>query len=124
MTPAQLAALTAISGLLERAGNWKIGSLLALLAFLPDIIFVAIIVFQSARQDKALTEMKRMHNDFASKYDTNVELVKQVMRLAENLQSIVVLNTQTLQGVQDRIDNNLFCPMVRKSPRVETRYEP
>lgn len=119
MTPGQIAALTAVADILQRVGTWKTGSLIALVAFMPDIIFVLIIVFQSSRQDKTLSEMKRQHDDFAQKYENNVELVKQVTRIAEGLQDVVVLNTQTLQGVKESVDKNIYCPLMRKDPKVE-----
>ena len=47
-------------------------------------------------------------------YENNAELVKNVSRIAENLQDIVLLNTQQMQAVRDLVSNNLYCPLMRK----------
>jgi hypothetical protein len=52
-----------------------------------------------------------------------VKLVIGYEELAEGLQSILVLTTQTMTQVKDKIDANLYCPMMRKDPKVEKPME-
>jgi hypothetical protein len=47
-------------------------------------------------------------------YEDNVLLVKGYERLAADLTSIITLSTRTLEGLVQKIDNNHFCPVVRK----------
>lgn len=125
------ATITALAGLLDviiKIGAFKVGSALLLIAFLPDLIFILIVLLilnkydkVVGRYDRALTELQKQHDDFRLKYDNNIELVKQVTKIAESLQEVVVYNTQVMQSVHDTVTNNLFCPMVRKDPKVEVR---
>ena len=48
-------------------------------------------------------------------YKNNVELVKRVLAIADNQQDVIILNTQMMQRLVDRIESNQFCPMVRLS---------
>lgn len=71
--------------------------------------------------DEALKQFRDHMADFNEKYDNNVLLVeetqriaKQVVGIAGELSSVVVLNTQVQTTLVEQIRNNLFCPMVRK----------
>ena len=108
MTPDQLAALTAIAAIFSKVGTWPIGSIVAAVVFGPWIMMGII-----ARG------MEKRHEAAIQMYTENVKLVVSFEKLAESLQSIIVLSTQTMTGVKDRIDNNLFCPLMRKDQRVE-----
>lgn len=57
--------------------------------------------------DKRFEEVVRM-------YENNVLLVKGYERLAEDLTNVIMLNTQIQTRLVEKIDNNLFCPMVKK----------
>ena len=109
MTPEQIAALTAISTIFSKVGTWPIGSIVAAVVFGPWVMMGII-----ARG------MEKRHEAAILMYTENVKLVVNFEKLAESLQSIVVLSTQTLTGVKDRIDNNLFCPLMRKDQKVES----
>lgn len=77
------------------------------------------------RVDAVLLQYKRDVDHVASMYRDNVVLVKEtqslaqrVAQLAEELSSIVHLNTQAQTRLVERIDNNMFCPLVRaKGPQ-------
>ncbi|MBV5328870.1 MAG: hypothetical protein JZU65_14780 [Chlorobium sp.] len=47
-------------------------------------------------------------------YEDNVLLVKGYERLAGELTNVILLNTQIMTKLAERIDNNLFCPIVKK----------
>lgn len=123
MTPTQLAALTALAGILEKMGSWHTASLVMLVAFLPDVIFVGIVIVQWNKHDKALAEIKKQHNEFITRYDNNIELVKQITKIADGLQDIVILNTQSMQGVRDAVDTNQWCPLVKKDGKVSVEVK-
>lgn len=52
-------------------------------------------------------EMRRL-------YDNNVQLVKGYEKMSGDLAGMIHLNTQVTTQLSERIENNLFCPMVRK----------
>ena len=109
MTPDQIAALTAVSAIIAKIGTWPIGSVIA-----------AIVLGPWAMMGIIARGMEKRHEAALLMYTENVKLVVSFEKLAESLQSIIVLSTQTMTGVKDRIDNNLFCPLMRKDQTVET----
>ncbi len=121
MNPAQIAALTAVAQLLQQMGNWKAASLFFLLGFGPDILFVVMICVILNKFDISVKELRKQHADFSLKYDNNAELVKQVIKLAEGHQDVVIYNSQALQRVTDAVEKNAFCPMMRKDIKYEVR---
>ncbi|MFZ2948218.1 MAG: hypothetical protein WA003_01920 [Desulfuromonadaceae bacterium] len=108
MSPEQIAALTAISTILAKVGTWPIGSIVAAIVFGPWLMmgFIA-------------RGMEKRHEAAIQMYTENVKLVVNYEKIAEGLQSIIVLSTQKMTEVKDRVDNNLFCPMMRKDQKVE-----
>lgn len=108
MSPEQIAALTAISTIVSKVGTWPIGSIIAAIVFGPWIIMYFV-----------SRSVEKRHEAAIQMYQDNVKLVVSYEKIAESLQSIIVLSTQTLTGVSDRIDNNLYCPLMRKNPKVE-----
>lgn len=76
--------------------------------------------FQEFRSDqKAYLDqvLKQYHGDMQEQrrmYENNTELVRSYNRLADDLMGVITLSTQTLQALVGRIDNNQFCPAVRK----------
>ena len=121
MNPAAIALLTSLLGLVQQMGSLKAISLLFIVGFGPDILFIVMICVILNKFDLTVKEMRRQHANFEAKYDNNALLVKQVVRLAEGAQDVVVLNTQTMQKVADAVDKNAFCPMMRKDAKVEVR---
>lgn len=47
-------------------------------------------------------------------YKANVELVERYEKLADDLSDIIHLNTQVQTRLVEKIDNNLFCPIIRE----------
>ena len=75
---------------------------------------------ERAVQASTLQQYQRDMAEQREMYKNNVLLVQETQRigtavteLAGELASIVHLNTQVQTKLVDRIDNNLFCPMVR-----------
>jgi hypothetical protein len=108
VTPDQIAALTAIAAIVSKIGTWPIGSILFSVIFGPWVMSW----LSTRSNEKRLEAAIKM-------YEENVKLVVNYEKLAEGLQSIVVLSTQVMTGVQTRIDSNLFCPLMRKDQKVE-----
>jgi len=108
VTPDQIAALTAIAAIMSKVGTWPIGSIIAAIAFGPWIAMGLI-----------SRSMEKRHAAALRMYEENVKLVICYEKVAEGLQDIIVLSTQTMTQVKDRIDANLFCPIMRKNPKVE-----
>lgn len=108
MSPDQIAALTAIAAIVSKIGTWPIGSIIAAIVFGPWVImgFIA-------------RSMEKRHAAAIKMYEDNVKLVEAYEKTAEGLQDIIILSTQTMTQVRDRIDANLFCPLMRKNPSVE-----
>jgi hypothetical protein len=63
---------------------------------------------QAVSHEKALIEAIQMYKD-------NVELVKNYHKVAEGLQDLIVLNTQSLT----RVLANQFCPVVRNKTGMQ-----
>ena len=103
MTPDQISIINTIALILERIGAWPVGTLIIALIIGPWIMMV----FLSWGQNKRFEAVREM-------YEANVQLVKDYRGIAENLQDLVILNTQAMQGVKDSSEHNLFCPIVRK----------
>jgi hypothetical protein len=112
VTPDQIAALTAISAILAKVGTWPIGSIIAAVVLGPWVIMGLL-----------TRSMEKRHEAAIKMYEENVKLVLAYEKVAEGLQSILVLSTQAMTQVKDRIDANLFCPMMRKDPQVAQQKE-
>lgn len=121
MTPAELTALTGLINLLRDVLTVKGAGLTAVLIFGPEIALFLIVLFMLVRWERMndLTkanaeEQRKQFESVCRMYENNAELVKNVSRIAENLQDIVLLNTQQMQAVRDLVSNNLYCPLMRK----------
>ena len=61
---------------------------------------------QALAHEKALAEVRQMYRD-------NVELVRSYQKIAEGLQDLIIMNTQTIATLCVKVDENQYCPMVR-----------
>lgn len=61
-------------------------------------------ILDSYKED--MTSIKQM-------YESNVSLVKNYERLAQDLHDVVIMNTQAMQKTFDAVQNNQFCPLNR-----------
>ncbi|HAM41267.1 MAG TPA: hypothetical protein DCP69_07985 [Candidatus Omnitrophica bacterium] len=108
MTPDQIAALTAISAIMAKVGTWPIGSIVTAIVFGPWVVMGLL-----------SRSMEKRHEAALKMYEENVKLVINYEKVAEGLQDIIILSTQTMTQVRERIDANLFCPIMRKDKKVE-----
>lgn len=79
---------------------------------------------QNERINSALLDFKDKVGDLAEgqkerfeavvrMYENNVEMVRDYHRLADDLTGIITLTTRTLEGLVQKVDNNMFCPVAR-----------
>lgn len=108
MSPDQIAALTAIAAIISKIGTWPLGSIIAAVVFGPWMMLWFI-----------SRGMEKRHRAAIKMYEDNAKLVVSYEKLATGLQDIIVLSTQVMTQVRDRIDANLFCPLMRKDQKVE-----
>ena len=108
MTPTDVAAFTALVAILKEIGTWPLITITILLVLGPWIG-----MFMSNRQQE------KRHAAVVAMYEKNVSLVENYEKIAKGLQDILVLSTQTMTSVKTSVDNNLFCPLMRKDPKVE-----
>lgn len=84
-----------------------------------------VVADQNARIEKAHREFRELVNAIISAhekrfeevvrmYENNVVVVKNYHGLASDLTGIITLSTRTLETLAQKIDNNQFCPLVRK----------
>lgn len=71
---------------------------------------------QMLAHSQALGEVRQMYID-------NVELVRGYQKIASGLQDLIVLSTQTMTRLCDKVDGNQFCPQVRLKKQAEGRVE-
>ena len=102
MTPDQIAALTALLGILERIAHWPLGMLLLIVVIGPWLLAV----FLAVQYRNGLNEIRQM-------YKNNVHLVEGYERLCGDLKDVVILNAQSVANLNKSIEDNQFCPMVR-----------
>ncbi len=48
-------------------------------------------------------------------YEDNVKLVKDFRNLSGDQQDLIIANTEAMTALKTAAENNLFCPIVRKS---------
>lgn len=106
MIPEQISAINAIAQILEKLGTMPIFSLIVSLIIGPWIMAWII----SRGNEKRFEAVIKM-------YENNVKLVEGYQDIAKNLQDLVIYNTQTMEVVKTKIDNNLYCPIVRKQTK-------
>ena len=143
MTPEQISAITAIATILKTVGSMPFGLLLVFLIIGPwagMMLTSAAIARRNSeaaeRSNTAIAEqnerIEKISRDFREHvntlvhsqekrfeavvrmYENNVEVVKNYHGLAGDLTGIITLSTRTLEGLVNKIDNNQFCPIVRK----------
>ncbi len=103
MTPEQVSIIQTIALILDKIGTWPVGTIFVMVIIGPW----AIQFFVSRAQERRFEAVTKM-------YENNVRLVENYAEVAKSLHDLITINIQTLTGVSDRIDNNLFCPFMRK----------
>jgi hypothetical protein len=108
MTPPEIATMTAVLAVIKEIGTWPLLSVFVLVVLGPWVGMWVITLGQDKR-----------HSAVVKMYEDNTKLVSAFNKVAEGYQDIVILSTQTMTQVRDRVDSNLFCPLMRKNPKVE-----
>jgi len=62
---------------------------------------------------RVLAKHKEFMREMRSMYDSNVRLVESYEDVATDLKDVVVLNTQAMTSIANKIDQNQFCPAQR-----------
>jgi hypothetical protein len=108
MTPQDIAALTALVAIVKEVGAWPLIT-----------IFVLVITGPWIGMYMVTRGHERRHAAVVKMYEDNVKLVEGYERIAEGLQDVLILSTQTMTQVKASVDNNLYCPLMRKNPKIE-----
>jgi len=108
VTPTEITTVTALAAILKEMGTWPILSLLILVVLGPW----GAMFYLAWNQERRHVELVRM-------YENNVALVKTTQDMAEGWKDLVVLVTQSMSKVLVSVENNLFCPLMRRDPKVE-----
>jgi len=108
MTPQDVAALTALVAIFREIGTWPLITVCVLVVLGPWIA-----MFTMARAQE------KRHAAVVAMYEHNADLVKNYHEVTGDLKDLLVLSTQTMTQVKFTVDNNLFCPLMRKDPKVE-----
>ncbi len=106
MTPSQIAALQTVAFILDKIGTWPVSTLCAVVVIGPWFA-MAYIAWGQSRRFEAVTKM----------YENNVALVKSYEKMAADQQDLIILNTRQMEGVNNRVDSNLFCPILKERSR-------
>ena len=72
----------------------------------------------SAEYKKEISTILTQYKDDMAKmtryYENNVDLVKHYEKLADDLSSVIHLNTRAMTELVEKIRNNMFCPIIRE----------
>ncbi len=71
-----------------------------------------------AAVDSILASYKRDLDSVVRMYESNVTLVQNYQKLANELSTVIHLNTQIQTKLVDHIEHNQFCPLARQPARV------
>ncbi|MBI5550733.1 MAG: hypothetical protein HY911_04440 [Desulfobacterales bacterium] len=69
---------------------------------------------QEKRFEETAHSQEKRFEAVVRMYENNIEVVRNYHNLANDLTAIITLSTRTLEGLVAKIDNNQFCPIVRK----------
>lgn len=143
MTPEQVSAITAIAAIMKAMGGLPVWGIIFFIVVGPWVSMIVINGSISKRNDKQTQQAKELmaaqsakiekisrefrdhvaqivssqdkrFEDVVRMYENNVKLVDDYSRLAGDLAGIITLSTRTLEGLVSKVDNNHFCPIVRK----------
>ena len=66
-----------------------------------------------------IAQQDRRFEVVVKNYENNVLLVEAYQRLANELAGIIHLSTQVMTKLVEKIDNNMFCPMIKDGVRKQ-----
>ncbi len=103
MDPSSLQALQALAILLDKIGTLPLISVFFLSQVCPWVFMIILHLGQNRRFEA----VKRMYED-------NVKLVESYENMAQSQQELSTLTISTNTKLIEMMENNLFCPVVRK----------
>lgn len=93
MTPGELSTIATIINILSGFSGWPFGMVVFIVVIGPWISAFSLVYLQSRRFEKVVVM-----------YKNNVALVEDYSRLAKDLHDVVIMNTQAMTRLVDRID--------------------
>ncbi|MBU8910664.1 MAG: hypothetical protein KOO65_05290 [Desulfobacterales bacterium] len=93
MTPADLSTIASLINILTGFSGWPFGMVVFIIVIGPWISAFLLVYLQSRRFEKVVVM-----------YENNVNLVEDYAKLAKDLHDVVIMNTQTMTRLVDRID--------------------
>lgn len=112
-----VSTLTALASLFQAMGGWEFGVLAVLIIAGPVVLVLLVSKSNKELRDEIKAQMEADNKRFevvVRNYEDNVLLVKDYLKLAGDLSTVIHLNTEAMTRLVDRIDSNHYCPMVRK----------
>jgi uncharacterized membrane protein YqiK len=64
-----------------------------------------------------ITQQEKRFEAVVRNYENNVLLVENYQKLANELAGIIHMSTQVMTKLVEKIDNNLFCPIIKGEHR-------
>lgn len=108
MTPQDVALLSALVAVIKEIGTWPLFSVLLLMQVGPWVGGLVITYIQGKR-----------HSAVVRMYEDNVILVKSITEIAEGYRDTLLLAATSMTKVEGSVSSNLYCPLMRKDPKVE-----
>jgi hypothetical protein len=103
MSPEQIAMISSLVALVKMLSAWPVVSIILLMVIGPWVM--AMMLFYSTRKRfEAVVDM----------YESNVRLVEKYEKIATDLNTVVMVNTETFSKLTEAIEHNQFCPIVRE----------
>lgn len=92
-------------------------SLTGILKVVADFGIVGLVIYlwwaDNRRIWQIMSQYKRDMDDQREMYKNNASLCRDFASIAQDLRSIVTLNIQTMTEVNDAVNQNQFCPLLR-----------
>ena len=64
-----------------------------------------------------IAQQEKRFEAVVKNYESNVLLVESYQKLANELATIIHMSTQVMTKLVEKIDNNMFCPMIKEGVR-------
>lgn len=119
MSP-DVTAIAAVTALMQVLSGWKVWGVLVAIIMGPWVCHLAIQNRSTERinelKDQIATtdaNIKERFDRTVRHYEDNVVLVQGYEQLSETLAQTIKRNTEAITRLNDRIDNNHFCPASR-----------
>lgn len=103
MSPEQIEIITALIAAMKVMAGWPAGVVILAVIIGPWVLTL-LLAASANKRFEAVVQM----------YENNVKLVTSYESVAGDLRDVVMLSCQAMQKVCDKIDQNQFCPVVRR----------